>query len=84
MLPRLEISIATSIDMTYSYGFTFLKSEKVDNITCTLEMCRNMLKDLENIFYVIVTNHNTSLMNYVAKIFFTSYLLVSWYHITKK
>lgn len=46
-----------------------------------------MLKDYENISLVIVTNHNTSLMNSIAKIFFTSYDLsydlLCQYHITK-
>ncbi|XP_050917826.1 uncharacterized protein LOC127135052 [Lathyrus oleraceus] len=44
-LPLLEMVGVTSTKKTYSVGFTFLKSEKEENFTWALEVCRAMLKD---------------------------------------
>lgn len=46
-------------------------------------MCRKRLKDKEDTMKVIVTDHDTTLMNSVAKVFPTSYALLCRYDITK-
>ncbi|XP_050876500.1 uncharacterized protein LOC127080214 [Lathyrus oleraceus] len=64
-------------------GFTFLESEKEENVSWVLEVCRTMLKDKENMPKAIVTGHDTALMDLVEKVFPTSYALLCRYHITK-
>lgn len=63
-LHLLEFVGVTSIEMAYSIAFAFMECEKEDNVTRTLEMCRNLLKDTNNMPYVIVNDRDTSLMNY--------------------
>ncbi|XP_058769275.1 uncharacterized protein LOC131643138 [Vicia villosa] len=60
----------------FSVGFTFLESEKKDNVTWALEMCKTLLKDRGNMSKVISTDLDTALMNLVAKVFPTSYTLL--------
>lgn len=79
----LKIVGVTSIEKTYSVGFAFLESEKRENVTWALEVCRTILKDKENRLKVIVIDRDTTLMNSVAKVFHTSYALLSMYDITK-
>ncbi|XP_050918616.1 uncharacterized protein LOC127136054 [Lathyrus oleraceus] len=62
---------------------TFLESEKKENVTWTLKVCLEMLKDQEEIPKVIVIDRDTSLMNSVAKVFPNLYALLCRYHITK-
>lgn len=69
--------------MTFSLGFAFLESEKEEKVTQALEMCKNMFKDQENMPKFIVTDHDTTLMNLVVKVFHTSYALLYRYHKTK-
>lgn len=69
--------------MTYSVGYEFLESEKEDNITWDLEMCKAMLKDQKNMSQVIITDRDTTPMNSVAKIFSTLFALLCKYDITK-
>lgn len=45
ILPLLEMIGVTSYEKTYSVGFVFLESEKEDNVTLTLEVCRTILKN---------------------------------------
>lgn len=73
----------TSTEKTYYVGFEFVESEKEENVTWTLKVCRAMLKDQEEMLKVIVTDHDTTLMNLVAKILPTSYALLCRHHITK-
>lgn len=64
--------------MTFSVNFSFLESEKEDNVTRALEMCKTILKDQENMS-VIVTDRDTSLMNLVAMVFPISFALLCKY-----
>lgn len=61
----------------------FLECEKKDNNTWTLEVCQKLLKDQENMTHVIVTDHDTVLMNLVENLFPISYDLLCRYHVTK-
>lgn len=83
MLPLLEIIGVNSTKNTFLVGFAFLESEKENNVTWTLKICKTMLKNQENMSNVIVTDHNTALMNSVAKVFHTLYALLCKYHVTK-
>lgn len=77
-LSLLETIGLTSTEKTFSVGFAFLKSEKEDNVTWVLEMCKTRLRDKKNMSKVIVTDHDTTLMDLVAKVFLTlNILLVS-------
>ncbi|XP_058775209.1 uncharacterized protein LOC131649464 [Vicia villosa] len=67
-LPLLEIIGVTSTGKTYSVGFAFLECEKEENFTWALEVCQSMLKDQEEMPKVNVINHDTALMNSVAKV----------------
>lgn len=69
--------------MTYSVDFAFLESEKEDNITWALEICKSMLKDKKYMPHVIITDRDTTIMNSVAMVFPTSSILFCKYHITK-
>lgn len=82
-LPLLEIVGVTSKKMTYLVGFAFLESEKENNVTWALEMCKTMLKEQENMSLVIITDRDNALMNSVATVFPTSSALLCKYHITK-
>ncbi|XP_050914620.1 protein FAR1-RELATED SEQUENCE 5-like [Lathyrus oleraceus] len=82
-LPILEIVGVTSMEMPFSVDFAFLESEKEDNVTWALEMCKTMLKDQENLSQVIITDCDTTLMNLVATVFPTLSALLCKYHITK-
>ncbi|XP_050896317.1 protein FAR1-RELATED SEQUENCE 6-like [Lathyrus oleraceus] len=82
-LPLLEMVGVTSTEKTYYVGFAFLEREKEENVTWALEVCREMLKDQEEMLKVIVTDRYTSLMNSVAKVFPTSYALLCSCHTTK-
>ncbi|XP_050882761.1 protein FAR1-RELATED SEQUENCE 5 isoform X2 [Lathyrus oleraceus] len=75
-LPLLEMIGVTSYEKTYSVGFTFLESEKEDNATLVLQVCRTILKDKKKIHKMIVTNRDTVLINSIAKVFPTSYAFV--------
>lgn len=44
-LPLLEMIGVTSAEKTYSIEFAFLESEKEENVTYTLEVCQEMLKN---------------------------------------
>ena len=83
-LQLLEIAGVTSNEKTYSVGFSFLECEKEDNFQWALEVCRSMLKDQEDMPKVIVTDHDTTLMNVVSIVFPTSSALLCRYHIKKK
>ncbi|XP_058761990.1 protein FAR1-RELATED SEQUENCE 5-like [Vicia villosa] len=83
ILPLLEIVGVTWSEKTYFVGFSFLECGKQDKFAWALEVYRSMLKDQEDMFKVIVTNRDTSLMNLVATVFHTSYALLCNYHITK-
>lgn len=48
MLSILKDVGVTSIEMTHSFEFTFIECEKEDNVSWTLEMCRNLSRDLQN------------------------------------
>lgn len=72
----------TSTEKTYYVGFAFLESEKDKNVTWALKVCREMLKDQEEMPKVIVIDRDTVLMSLVAKVFPTSYALLCRYHIT--
>ncbi|XP_058776942.1 protein FAR1-RELATED SEQUENCE 5-like [Vicia villosa] len=72
-LPLLEIVGVTSTKMTYSVSFEFSKSEKEDNITWVLGICKTMLKDQENMPQVIITDHDITLMNSVSTMFPNSF-----------
>lgn len=82
-LPLLEMVGLTSTEKTYSIIFSFLESEKDENVTWALEVCRAMLKDQEEMSKVIVIDRDTTLMNSFAKVFPTSYILLYRYHIIK-
>ncbi|XP_050916349.1 protein FAR1-RELATED SEQUENCE 6-like [Lathyrus oleraceus] len=75
-LPLLEIVGFISTEKTYYVGFSFLESEKDENVTWSLQVCQAMLKDQEEMPEVVVTYRDTVLMNSVAKIFPTSYALL--------
>lgn len=60
-----------------------MKSKKEDDVTWTLGLFQTMLKDQKNMPQIIITNHNTTLMNSVAEVFPTSYALICRYHIIK-
>lgn len=40
--------VGVTLEMTHSFEFTFIECEKEDNVSWTLEMCRNLLRDLQN------------------------------------
>ncbi|XP_050909697.1 protein FAR1-RELATED SEQUENCE 5-like [Lathyrus oleraceus] len=67
-LPLLEMVGVTSTEKPYFVGFAFLESEKEENGTWVLEVCRAMLKDQEKIPKVIVTDRDITLMNSVVKV----------------
>jgi hypothetical protein len=46
-------------------------------------LCCNLLKDLDNIQKIVVTNRDTALINIVAKIFPTFTHSLCWYHVLK-
>lgn len=60
-----------------------MECEKEDNVTWDLKLCRNLLRELENISQMIVSDCVTSFMNYIAKIFSTSYALLYRCYVTK-
>lgn len=68
-LPLLEMVCVTYTNKTYSLGFAFLERKKEENVTWVLEVCREMLKNQEEMPKVIVTDHDTTLMNSVPKDF---------------
>jgi hypothetical protein len=83
LLNHVEVDIVEPVELwmsntsNKSIGFAFITSEKGDNFTWVLEMCKDpMLK-------VIVTDMNTTLMNVIAKVFQNLAALVYWYHISK-
>lgn len=80
----MEIIGVTYMELTFSFDFAFLESEKKNNVIWALKVCRNMLKDRENMSKVFVTNCDTTLMNLIAKVFSTLYALLCRYHITKQ
>ncbi|XP_050896729.1 uncharacterized protein LOC127103519 [Lathyrus oleraceus] len=82
-LPLLEMVGVTSTKKTYSVGFAFLECDKKDNFTWALEVCHTLLKDQGDVPKVIVTDHNTSLIKLVAKVFPSSNALLYRYHLTK-
>lgn len=82
-LSLLEMVGVTSIEKIYSVGFAFLESEKEENVTWALEVCREMLKDQDEMSKVIVTNRDIVLMNSVANVFPISYALLCRCHIIK-
>lgn len=82
-LPLLKIIGVTSTEKTFLVEFAFLKSEKEVNVTWTLEMCKTLSKDQENMLNVIVTDRDIAMMNSIAKVCPTSYALLCRYHITK-
>ena len=53
----------TSVEKTYSVGFAFLECEKEDNFTWALKVCQTLLKDQGEMPKVIVTGHDTTMMN---------------------
>ncbi|CAK8570909.1 unnamed protein product [Lathyrus sativus] len=75
-LPLLDMVGVTSTEKTYSVMFAFLETVKEENVTRALEVSQSMLKDQEEMPKVIVTDHDTALMNSVAKVFHTSYALL--------
>ena len=79
----LEIIGVTSTEKTYSIGFSFLVSEKEENVTWALEVCRSILKNQVEMPKVIVIDRDTTLMNLVAEVFSTCYTLLYRYHIIK-
>lgn len=62
----LEIVGVTSTKMVFSVGFAILESEKEENVTWALEMCKTILKNQENVPQVTIINRNTTLMNFVC------------------
>lgn len=82
-LPLLEIIGATSTEMTYSIGFSFLEFEKGDNVTRALVILNTILKDQENMPLVIIIDRDTAPTNSVATVFLTSSELLCKYHIIK-
>ncbi|XP_058783561.1 uncharacterized protein LOC131658266 [Vicia villosa] len=82
-LPLLEIVGVTSTEKTFLVRFAFLESEKEDNVTWALDICKSLLKDPQNMPSVIVTDRDNTLMNAVGSMFPTSYALLCRYHITK-
>lgn len=50
-------------------GVTSTKSEKDGNVTWVLEVCQTMLKNQESMPKVIITDHDITLMNSVARLF---------------
>lgn len=61
--------------MTCLIDFAFLECENEDNVTWTIEMCCKLLKGLKYMLHEIVIDC-FSLMNFVAKIFPTSFVLL--------
>lgn len=55
--------------MKYFIPFTFMKCEKENNFTQTLEMCCNLLKDLVNMPEFFVIGCDTAPMNPVKVCF---------------
>lgn len=82
-LTLLEIVGVIFTEKVYSAAFPFLESKKEDNTTWALKVCQTMLKEKEKTPKVIVTRHNATFMNSVAKVFPTPYTLLFSYHITK-
>ncbi|XP_050890067.1 uncharacterized protein LOC127095416 [Lathyrus oleraceus] len=78
--------IVLILDSTYKtnkYRLPLLEmSEKEENVTWALEVCRTLLKDQGEMPKVIVISDN-ALMNSVAKVFPTSNALLYRYHMTK-
>lgn len=69
-LALLEIVGVTSMKVTFLVDFAFSESEKENNVTWTLEVCKTMLKDQENMSRVIVTDCDIALMNLVTTVFY--------------
>lgn len=67
MVPLLKIVVVTSTKIFYRLDLCFLNVNKEDNITWGLEMYQNMLKDQNNTPHVILIDHDTSMMNLVAR-----------------
>ncbi|XP_050920380.1 uncharacterized protein LOC127138017 [Lathyrus oleraceus] len=66
-LPLLKMVGVTSTEKTYVIEFSFLECEKEENFTWALEVWHTLLKDQGEMPKVIVTYHDTTLMNLVAK-----------------
>ncbi|XP_058726144.1 uncharacterized protein LOC131597443 [Vicia villosa] len=54
-----------------------------DNVTWALKIWKTVLKDQQNMPQIIITDHDTALMNSVEIMFHTSSALLCKYHITK-
>jgi hypothetical protein len=61
MLHLLEFVSTTSIEQTFSIGFTFITAEKEDNFVWALERCRELLKYQDHM-NVVVTGRDVALM----------------------
>lgn len=79
----LETVGVTFTKKTFKWYLYFWKSEKEVNVTWALEVCKILLKDQVNMPNAIVIDRDTTLMNLIAKLFFTSYTLLCRYQITK-
>lgn len=53
----LEMVGVTSIEKTYFFEFAFQESEKMDNVTLALDVCRAMLKGQDEMPKVIITHY---------------------------
>jgi len=76
-----EVVGVTSIDLTYSVGFEFVRHEKEENFVWVLKMLRKLLTSKKNMPNVIVTDRNMSLMKAVGNVFPESYAMNCYFHV---
>lgn len=69
--------------MKYSVDFAFMTAEKGDNFTWTLQMLFKLLKPKSDIPKEVVTDKDTTLMNFVATVLPTSSGILCYFHVGK-
>ena len=70
-LPLTEMVGVTSIEMTFSVAFAYLKVEHEDNFNWCLDSLKTLIHD-RLMPFVIVTDRDLALVNAVKKIFHVS------------
>lgn len=65
MIHLIEFIGVTYTYMTYSIDCAFIEFKNSDNVTCSLEMCRNLLKEPNIMLHLFVTDQDTSIMKFV-------------------
>jgi hypothetical protein len=80
-VPLLEFVGNTSTMKTFSIAFSYMMSERQDNVYWALERCREMLHSKDFYPKVVVTDWDNALINAVEKVFLDATTLLCSYHI---